>query len=194
MCLIRPFFCGLALLTVLSLYCGAQDVSQDVMDTTTAQEPLAAAPMIALMEKVADWMIGALGTSTAKTWIEAAFHICLLATYRTTQQPRFLQHAKSWAKANQWTLDLREGKADDQCAGQTYLELYAIDRQSNEITLTYMQLDKMIAVPQSGFKIWWWADALFMAPPVFALMGNTTSNTKYFNAMSTMWWDTTQHL
>ncbi|KAG0293710.1 hypothetical protein BGZ96_002430 [Linnemannia gamsii] len=148
------------------------------------------------MEKVADWQIGALGTSQAKTWIEATFYIGLMATYRTTQQPRFLQHAKSWAKANQWTLGPREGNADDQCAGQTYLELYAIDRQPNEITPTCMQLDKMITVSQPGFgfKIWWWADALFMAPPAFARMGNITSNTKYFDAMSTMWWDTTQNL
>jgi len=55
-------------------------------------------------------------------------------------------------------------------------------------------IDKMVAAPQPGFKIWWWADALFMAPPVFARLGNATSDAKYFDAMSTMWWDTTDLL
>ena len=152
MCHIRQSICGLALLTALSLHCGAQDVTQDAMYTTKAKEPLAAAPMVALMEKVANWQIGTLGTSKAKTWIKATFYIGLMATYRTTQQPQFLQYTKSWAKDNQWTLRPREGNADDQCIGQIYLELYAIDRQPNEITPTCMQLDKMIAAPQQVSK------------------------------------------
>jgi len=179
-----------------SLQCSSEPPSDADLSTTQDALTVAAtdASVVSLMEKVADWQIGALGTSQAKSWIEATFYAGLMATYRTTNQARFLQRAETWGNANQWKLGPTEGNADDQCAGQSYLELFALDKQHSELAPTQTSLDKMVAAPQPGFKIWWWADALFMAPPVFARLGNATSNTKYFNAMSTMWWDTTNHL
>jgi unsaturated rhamnogalacturonyl hydrolase len=52
----------------------------------------------------------------------------------------------------------------------------------------------VITAAQPGRKVWWWADALFMAPPAFARLGAATSQQKYFNTMSTMWWDVTSAL
>jgi rhamnogalacturonyl hydrolase YesR len=152
------------------------------------------ADVLAIMQKVADWQIAQLGTTTAKTWIESTFYAGLMATYRATEQMKYLQRVETWGTANSWTLGPRQTNADDQCAGQTYLEAYAVDMKPAELTPTQMELDAMLTAPMPGHVVWWWCDALFMAPGVFSRLGAATSQTKYFNAMSTMWWDTTAAL
>jgi rhamnogalacturonyl hydrolase YesR len=117
-----------------------------------------------------------------------------MAAYRTTEQARFQQKVESWGKANQWMLGARQTNADDQCAGQAYLEAYAMDQQPAELMPTQTELDAMVAAPIAGRTVWWWCDSLFMAPGVFARLGAATSQTKYYDAMSTMWWDTTSYL
>jgi rhamnogalacturonyl hydrolase YesR len=146
------------------------------------------------MQKVADWQITQLGTTNAKTWIESTFYAGLMATYRTTEQAKYLQRVESWGMANNWTLGPRQTNADDQCAGQTYLEAYAMDMQPAQLMPTQTELDAMVAAPMPGHVVWWWCDALFMSPGVFARLGAATSQAKYFDAMSTMWWDTTMAL
>jgi rhamnogalacturonyl hydrolase YesR len=150
--------------------------------------------VIAIMEKAADWQIGQLGASTAKTWIEATFYAGLMATYRVTQEQKYLTTVTSWGTANKWTLGPRMTNADDQCAGQAYLDVYGTNETMAELTPTKTELDAMVAAPMAGRVVWWWADSLFMAPGVFARLGAATSQTKYFDAMSTMFWDTTAFL
>jgi unsaturated rhamnogalacturonyl hydrolase len=146
------------------------------------------------MEKVADWQIRQLGGSAAKTWIESTFYAGLMATYRTTHQAKYLDAVDAWGKANQWTLGPGRTNADDQCAGQAYVEAYDVDNNMAELTPTQTELGAMVAAPQAGRVVWWWADALFMSPPVFARVGTATSQSKYFDAMSTMYWDTVAFL
>ncbi|MGH1560672.1 glycoside hydrolase family 88 protein [Caulobacter segnis] len=38
--------------------------------------------------------------------------------------------------------------------------------------------------------VWWWSDALFMAPPVLARMSALTGDPKYLEAMDKQWWRT----
>jgi unsaturated rhamnogalacturonyl hydrolase len=57
------------------------------------------------------------------------------------------------------------------------------------ITKGQTAFDGMIAAPQAGRVDWWWCDALFMAPPALARLGVATKQTKYFDFMNTMWFD-----
>jgi rhamnogalacturonyl hydrolase YesR len=150
--------------------------------------------VVASMEKVADWQIAQLGTSTAKTWIESVFYAGLMAAYRTTGQTRYLDAVTSWGGANQWGLLSPQTNADNECAGQAYLEAYEVQMVPVEIAATRTALDGLVASPQQGRSLWWWCDALFMAPAVFAKLGAATSQTSYVDAMDTMWWDTTAYL
>jgi rhamnogalacturonyl hydrolase YesR len=146
------------------------------------------------MEKVADWQLAQLGGSTDKTWIQSVFYAGLMAAYRTTGQARYLNAVTSWGAANLWSLLSPDTNADNESAGQAYLEAYAAQMDPNEIAATRSALDGLVASPQQGRALWWWADALFMAPAVFAKMGAATSQTSYVDAMDTMWWDTTAFL
>jgi rhamnogalacturonyl hydrolase YesR len=93
--------------------------------------------------------------------------------------------------------------ADDSCAGHTFLQLYDLD--PNPVTDRYKigkiagiqtRIDYVISNPNnlSGRKIWWWADALYMAPPNFAHLAKTTGNPKYAAALDSMYWDTYAYL
>ncbi len=38
--------------------------------------------------------------------------------------------------------------------------------------------------------VWWWCDALFMAPPVWARLFSATGDRAYLNYMDREWWIT----
>jgi rhamnogalacturonyl hydrolase YesR len=146
------------------------------------------------MEKVADWQIAQLGSSTDKTWIESTFYAGLMAAYRTTGESRYLDTVTSWGAANQWSLLSPDTNADNECAGQAYVEVYDVKADPGEIAAMRAALDGLVAMPQQGRSLWWWCDALFMAPAVFAKLGSATGQTSYADTMDSMFWDTTAYL
>jgi rhamnogalacturonyl hydrolase YesR len=166
----------------------------------TLMRPLAlptnglAESILEVMRRASDWQIAHLAGGEPKDWTWATFYAGLMASYGTTGESRYLDRAITWAEVNGWRLGPRMRHADDQCAGQTYLELYQLDPQSERIAPTQQTLDLMVADPHPGRVDWWWCDALFMAPPVFARLGALTGDPGYFDLMSMMWWDTTDFL
>jgi rhamnogalacturonyl hydrolase YesR len=164
------------------------------MDGTLPPDAGPRPDVVALMEKVADWQIAQFGGSTAETWIEGTFYAGLMATYRTTQQSKYLDTVNSWGAANNWGLISPDTNADDECAAQSFVESYDVQMDATKIAATKSALDGLVASPQQGRSLWWWADSLFMAPAVFAKLGAATSNTAYVDAMDTMFWDTVSYL
>lgn len=82
--------------------------------------------------------------------------------------------------------------ADNIAIGEVYLELYARSGQAGEIAPLRDRLDYTLpyiaAEPAPGKLVWWWCDALFMAPPVYARMSALTGDPRYIQAMDTQWW------
>ncbi len=150
--------------------------------------------VLEVMRRASDWQIAHLPGGEPKDWVHAVFWAGLMASYQTTGEGRYADRATTWAQANSWLLGPRARHADDHCAGQTYLELYSLDPQPERIRDTQQRLDAMVTDPHLGRVDWWWCDALFMAPPVFARLGAATGDPTYFDAMSAMWWDTTDYL
>src|SRR5690606_28625868 len=77
--------------------------------------------------------------------------------------------------------------ADDQTIGDLYLELYSRRGQDGVLMPLRQRLDYMIPhlnrATETDSLIWWWADALYMAPPVLARMSAVTGDPKYVRAM-----------
>jgi rhamnogalacturonyl hydrolase YesR len=148
-----------------------------------------------IVDKVAQYQITQLGANPDNDWINAAFYAGLMAAYRTTGTAALLTAARSWSMAHQWDLHGmgdRPRHGDDQACTQTYDEIFLIDPvASNNFMIAKGQaaFDAMIAAPQPGRVDWWWCDALFMAPPALARLGAATKQNKYFDFMSTMWFD-----
>ena len=46
----------------------------------------------------------------------------------------------------------------------------------------------------TGKTLWWWCDALFMAPPVLARLSKITGDRRYLDFMDSEWWITSNLL
>lgn len=151
-----------------------------------------------VMERVYRWQVAnpveRNGTRNSDLWARAAFYTGIMAAYRTTGDKEYFEQAKRWSESREWKLGERPRHADDQAPGQTYLELYFLEKDAAKIAHTKATIDAMLSTPKPGREDWWWCDALFMAPPVLVRLHAATGDRKYLDYLHTMWWDTTDFL
>ena len=123
------------------------------------------------------------GSRPSNIWTRAVYYEGALAYFTVSQDSAALAHAVNWGNFHSW--DMRNGatttNADDQCAGQSYIDMYRLDRQSERITNIKTCIDRMVNSSSNNF--WTWIDAIQMAMPVFAKLGVQYDNTGYFNKM-----------
>lgn len=146
-----------------------------------------------VMEKVADWQLAnpvEINVRNENDWARAAFYTGVMATYRTTQNQKYLDAATAWSQSFDWKLAQRLRHADDHAKGQTYLEIYELKKDPAMIADIKSTFDSLIANPRKGRDDWWWCDALFMAPPVLAKLAAATGDNRYLTYLHTMFWDT----
>jgi len=118
-------------------------------------------------------------------WTRGVYYEGLMALYSIDPQKKYYDYAIEWGAKHRW--DLRNGvetrNADDQCCGQTYIDLYLADKKQSpeRIEKIKASIDKMV----SSDKVddWWWIDALQMAMPVFTRLGVIYNDTSYFRKM-----------
>ena len=150
-----------------------------------------------IMKKVCDWQIAnpkVMNNTNPNGWVRSAFYTGVMETYYTTNDEKYLNQALNWAEESGWKTGKRLRHADDQCCGQTYVELYMLKRDPKMIVDIKDVFDIMIEFPKPGREDWWWCDALFMAPPALARLGAATGEKKYYDFMNKMLWDTTDFL
>jgi rhamnogalacturonyl hydrolase YesR len=113
-----------------------------------------------------------------------------MAFYSIKPDPAYLQYAIEWGEAHQWGLrdGLETRNADNQCAGQTYIDLYNIDQKPERIKDIKTSVDLMLKTEKTDD--WNWIDALQMAMPVFAKLSVLTEDDKYSERMYKMYMDT----
>ena len=100
-----------------------------------------------------------------------------------------------WQRSLTGSLVPRVPNADDQAIGKTYLELYSRYHDPAMIAPIRERMDAVMALPDDPEKpLWWWCDALFMAPPVLAKLSGTTGERKYLDFMDHEWWITSSLL
>jgi unsaturated rhamnogalacturonyl hydrolase len=151
------------------------------------------AEVVDLMEKVCDYQIAhpwPFAADKIKDWERSTFYIGVMATYRTTKAPRFLNQALKWSRANHWETDSILGvHADEMTAGQVYLDLYFLKRDPKRIDGLRKYVDSEIANGERGRDIWDYSDTLFVAPPALAGLAAATGEQKYLDYMNWMYWD-----
>lgn len=147
------------------------------------------ASILKAMKLVADWQIKHAEGRYNIQWTYAALYDGLLAASTTTGDPRYQNRVLQVARANHWELGPRFGHADDEAIGLTYLAFYSEDRQPERLAPTHDGMEKLLARPDDPQKnLWWWCDALYMAPPVLAQMSLTTGDKRYLDFMDREWW------
>ena len=175
----------------------AGDSSADPGPLDTGVSPaLTLQAVRAAMRKVADWQVRTGEPHYNQQWTYAALYDGLLAASRVTGDPRYRDSVLQMAQGFHWQLlDDRFPHADDEAIGRAYLELYEEHPSAERIAAVRAIMDRLIARQDTPDKdLWWWCDALFMAPPVLARLSEITCDRKYLDFMDREWWITTKSL
>jgi rhamnogalacturonyl hydrolase YesR len=148
------------------------------------------------VRKVADWQLARSEQKFNQQWTYAALYDGMLAASYATGDPRYHDAVARMAQRFDWKLlNARFPNADDMALGQSYLDLYLETRDPVRMADTKAVLDRLAAKPDDSSRLlWWWCDALFMAPPVLARMSAATGDRRYLDTMDREWWQTSASL
>lgn len=147
------------------------------------------------IEKVANWELARAQANFNQNWTFAALYVGFMAVPKAAQGEKYQQAMLQMAKKFNWQPGPRVANADDQAIGQTYLELYSRYHDPAMIAPIRERMDAVMALPDDPEKpLWWWCDALFMAPPVLAKLSRATGERKYLDFMDHEWWITSSLL
>ena len=129
---------------------------------------------------VAKWPDPAVGTIE---WNRAVYYEGLMALYSIDPNTKYYDYAVEWGAEHQWMPQggVGTGLADNQCAGQTWLDLYGVDPRPERIRNIKENVDRMLHSDKSDN--WYWIDALQMAMPVFVRLGMLEKDSSYFRKM-----------
>lgn len=166
------------------LLCNAA-VARDTADTT------------AVMRRVFEWQVAHSWSSQHditkshgnRGWVQGAFLTGVMEAYRATGDAAYLAYAQRRSEANSWQPGPRPVHADDHIVGQTYLELHALEPADHKIGPIKATLDALVEKPSTGRELWWWCDALYMAPPTLVKLSAATGDARYTDAMDRWFWD-----
>jgi unsaturated rhamnogalacturonyl hydrolase len=149
----------------------------------------------AAMRKVGDWELQRSTPYFSQNWTFAALYAGYMAAAKTLPDAQYKDAMLQMGNKFDWKLGPRLIHADDQAVGQTYLALYADYREKRMIAPTQQQFDELMKAPDDPEKpIWWWCDALFMAPTVWARLYQATGEASYLDYMDREWWITSNLL
>ena len=121
-------------------------------------------------------------------WTRSVYYEGLMELYKMDPRPEYYDYAVRWGEFHEW--NLRDGEtftrnADNQCAGQTYIDLYKIDPRPERIKYIKASIDSMLRTDK--IDDWNWIDALQMAMPVFARLGMILEDSAYIERMHEMY-------
>ncbi|MDE1163128.1 MAG: glycoside hydrolase family 88 protein [Acidobacteriaceae bacterium] len=200
-----------------------KDTSRHFGDAPVDPGPLASdlspaltpAAIDAATRKVADWQLRVSEPYFEHIWTWSVLYSGFIAASESTGDPKYREAMQHMSEHFHYELAGRTPNADTQSIAQTYLELYMLqaahdrawspDLNQTMVAPTRADLDNVINLPtvRAGDPRipWWWCDALFMAPPVWARMYAVTGDHKYIDYLDKQWantyavlWDADEHL
>lgn len=144
-----------------------------------------------------------------KDWLVGTFFSSFVAAGEQTGDAWYLDQAMIWSERSEWSIN-NEFHADDVCPGQTYLDIYFLEGGDEKIANLKSKLGPLLDrevlkagelhewekkdKPFVGRNIWAWCDALYMAPPVYARMGEATGDPRYYDQLHKLYWDSVDFL
>ncbi len=178
----------LMLLTLFSCSVAQQTVAQEGLDKTSIE---------ASMIKALEWQEAHPIIAIAPTdWTNGAYYMGVSRAHKTTRNMMYMAALKNQAYWNDWQTYTRLHHADDVAISYSYIYIGMNDKRKNFVDLepTKKFLDAHLYEDDiwkqgkdksaSGKTIlWWWCDALFMAPPIINLYAKHTNQPKYLDDM-----------
>ncbi len=126
-------------------------------------------------------------TRPSHIWTRAVYYEGLMALYGLNHDKAYYDYAVAWGESHKWGLNggVQTRNADNQCCGQTYIDLYLIDQKPERVKDLKASIDLMMA--SEKIDDWTWIDALQMAMPVYAKLGVLYKDNRYFERMYQMY-------
>lgn len=143
--------------------------------------------VILAMRRANDYWIENHASPGDNGWARATYFEGNMAMYAAYPDEAYLDYALKWADGNTWGLSggAATRNADNQYAGQTYIDLYRIDPVPMRIEMIESSISSMIA--GDIINDWSWVDALQMAMPGFAKLAVLRNDTAYADRMYEMY-------
>lgn len=133
-------------------------------------------------------------------WTNGAYYIGVTRAHKVTESQYFLAALKNMGYNNDWQTYIRPYHADDVTISYPYLYLDNLRKGIVDLSHTEIFIHQHLfesnkwkeGTDPSGYKniLWWWCDALFMAPPVITLYAKQTGKQKYLDAMHQYYMET----
>jgi len=120
-------------------------------------------------------------------WTRGVYYEGLMALYKIKPDTAWLNYALRWGEFHKWGLrnGIKTRNGDDQCCGQTYIDLYLLDTTKKEkIRDIKACIDNMME--SAKIDDWNWIDAIQMSMPVYARLGAIYKDDRYFKRMYDM--------
>ncbi|WP_282135194.1 glycoside hydrolase family 88/105 protein [Seonamhaeicola maritimus] len=192
----------LTLLAVVLLFnCST---AQKVAETQAIDKTQVKASMI----KALEWQEAHPIIAIAPTdWTNGAYYTGVARAHKTTKDMMYMAALKNQGYWNKWQTFSRLHHADDVAISYSYLYIDMTDSRRNFVDLepTKKFLDAHLYeddIWKRGTRknemgqtiLWWWCDALFMAPPVLNLYAKHTKQPKYLDEMHKFYMQTYNQL
>lgn len=120
-------------------------------------------------------------------WTRGVYYEGLMALHQIYPEQQYYDYAVAWGEFHKW--GMRNGNptrnADDQCCGQTYIDVYKMNPQPERLKDIKICMDMLVNTPQADD--WSWIDAIQMAMPIFADLGVMFDDPRYFDKMHEMY-------
>ena len=166
---------------------------------------------LAVMTRVADWQLENPAKHNPLDWTHGALYAGYMALDGLVANTRYRDAVFAVGKNAGWKNWGRTYHADDYAVGQSYAEIYLLYRDPDIAAPTKTQFEIILSNPldvhvgeiRHGRRTdgrddtpmrWWWCDALFMAPPVWAKLYDITDDAKYLDFMIKEWKATSEFL
>lgn len=168
-----------------------------------AEPSLRRQDVITQAERVADWQIAHLsdvsvirkpdgGQGDPRGWVQASFYLALTVLADRSGAPRYRDAVLANGRGMRWRLGDRPYHADDQLAGASYLWAARHGAGPAALAGVRKRLDFVTRHPSGAalafveeptgvrcLERWCWADALFMAPPLYFELTRVTGDPRY---------------
>ncbi len=147
------------------------------------------------IQKVADWQLKRSRAGFDQDWTFGVLYAGFMAVPEAANGKMYQEAMLQMSKGFEWQLGSRIEHPDDQAIGQTYLDLSFRYHDPKMFKPTQERMGTVMQFPDDAEKpLWWWCDALFMAPPVLAKLSRATGDRKYLDFMDHEWWITSKLL
>ncbi len=136
-----------------------------------------------VLQKTSSWQLSQKSRRAKNDWTYSVFFTGLYSAWEATHS-EYLYNAllENGIKTN-WSPYKRYYHADDIAISSTYIDLYRIEKKKEMLQPSIDTIARYVneSYPVKDFMSikYWWADALFMAPPVLIKLGLTIGRAEY---------------